>query len=320
MRQPLSTIILGVSALLASQVSAAANKLTLIPSSAWVTSRNPNPSNATFYLYVPTNLTSNPAIIVNPHWCHGSASAAFSGTQLATLADKYGYLMIFPDSPNLSDHCWDVASPQTLTHGSGGDSQGIISMVNWTIKKYNADQDRVFAMGTSSGAMMTNVLLAVYPEVFSAGMAWAGVAAGCFAPSPSLNLTASQAVDYWSDTCATGKNIKTGAEWKSTVEAMSPGFKGLRPKMWVLHGSADTILYPQNLEEEVKEWSTVLDVQLVETRKAYPKTGWETRVFGKTGGHGGVGGEVDRFRATLASGVTHDIQTDAGLVLEWFGI
>ena len=146
----------------------------------------PNPTNVTFYLYVPSKLQAKPPILVNPHWCHGDASDCFKGTQLATLADTYGYLMIFPDSPNTADKCWDVSSNATLTHNGGGDSLGIVSMVKYTLAKYNADPTRVFSMGTSSGAMMTNVLLGSYPDIFAAGSAWAGVAVSIvFLPSLS---------------------------------------------------------------------------------------------------------------------------------------
>ena len=145
-----------------------------------------NPTKVGFYIYVPSKLQSKPPILVNPHACHGSAQNAFTGTQLATLADKYGYIMIFPDSPNTADKCWDVSSNATLTHNGGGDSLGIVSMVKYTLAKYNADPTRVFSMGTSSGAMMTNVLLGSYPDIFAAGSAWAGVAVSIvFLPSLS---------------------------------------------------------------------------------------------------------------------------------------
>src|ERR1700712_1167596 len=123
-----------------STTSAAANPLIQ------VSNFGPNPSNVTFYLYLPSKLQSKPPILVNPHWCHGNAQAAFTGTQLATLADKYGYIMIFPDSPNTVDKCWDVSSNATLTHNGGGDSLGIVSMVKYTLAKYNGDPNRVFSM------------------------------------------------------------------------------------------------------------------------------------------------------------------------------
>lgn len=105
-----------------------------------------NPSNVTMYLYLPTVLQSNPPVLVNPHWCHGSAQAAFTGTQLATLADTYGYIMIFPNSPNTVDMCWDVSSNATLTHNGGGDSLGIVSMVKYVLVTYGGDPNRVFSI------------------------------------------------------------------------------------------------------------------------------------------------------------------------------
>lgn len=266
-----------------------------------ITDFGPNPSNVSFYLYVPTKLQAKPPILVNPHWCHGTAQDAFVNTQLAILADTYGYIMIFPNSPNDADHCWDVSSNATLTHNGGGDSLGIVSMVKWTLKKYNADAGRVFSMGTSSGAMMTNVLLGAYPDIFAAGSAWAGVAFGCFA---------GPVADYWNSDCANGLVIKTGAQWKKIVEAAYPGYKGFRPKMHVLGGTLDTVLYPQNLQEEIKEWTAVLGLpsKPVCTELNTPDPTWITYVYG------------DSFRATVAPNVTHNIPTNETTVLDWFDL
>jgi acetylxylan esterase len=123
------------------------------------------------YIYVPDTLAANPPILVNPHACHGSAQAAYTGSQYATLASTYGFIfiVIYPDSPNTVDKCWDVSSSETLSHNGGGDSLGIVSMVKMTLAKYNGNANCVFVTGTSSGAMMTNVLVSAYPDVFAAG-------------------------------------------------------------------------------------------------------------------------------------------------------
>lgn len=110
-----------------------------------------NPSNVGFYIYVPDQIAPRPPILVNPHWCHGDAPSAFAGSKFADLASQYGFIVIYPDSPNLADKCWDVSSRATLTHDGGGDSQGIVSMVDWTLEKYGADAERVFVTGVSSG-------------------------------------------------------------------------------------------------------------------------------------------------------------------------
>lgn len=278
-------------------VLSAAHNLTLVPNFGY------NPSNVAMYIYVPTKLAPNPPILVNPHWCEGSAQDAFAGTELATLADTYGYIMVFPNSPNTADHCWDVSSEMSLTHNGGGDSLAIVNMVKYVLKTYKADPNRIFSMGTSSGAMMTNVLLGVYPDVFAAGSAWAGVAMGCFAANSS-------AVDAWSNDCATGQIIKTGAQWKSIVKAAYPGYAGFRPKMWVLHGTNDTILYPQNLQEEIKEWTAVLaqSTTPLKTRSNWPDADWTTWDYGS------------KFKATSAAGVTHSIHTNETAVLDYFDL
>jgi acetylxylan esterase len=121
---------------------------------------------------------------------------------------------------------------------------GIVSMVKWTLAKYNGNPNQAFMAGMSSGAMMINILVGAYPDIFAAGFAFAGVTFGCFAGN---------GYDIWNSVCATGQVIKTGAEWKWIVLAAFPGHSGYRPKVQVFHGTADTTLYPQILQEEIKE-------------------------------------------------------------------
>lgn len=174
-------------------------------------------------------------------------------------------------------------------------------MVKWTLEKYGADKDRVFVTGTSSGAMMTNVLVGSYPDVFAAGSAWAGVAFGCFAGN---------GYGVWSDACATGKIVKTGSEWAEMVKSAFPGYTGFRPKLQVLHGTADTVLYPQNLKEEIKQWTSVFGVSETpsETTKDTPLKGWTRYRYGT------------KFEAYEAANVTHDIPNQADLVMDYFDL
>ena len=174
-------------------------------------------------------------------------------------------------------------------------------MVKWTLKKYNADPDRVFVSGTSSGAMMTNVLLGSYPDLFAAGSAWAGVPFGCFAGN---------GYDVWSDACATGKIIKTPQEWASLVKNAYPGYKGFRTKMQVFHGTADNILYPQNLQEEIKQWTGVFGYSQTpyQTTPNTPLQGWTRTRYGP------------KFEAYSAAGVDHNIPNQNSLVLQYFDL
>jgi len=124
--------------------------LTQIPSTSFT-----NPTNAGLYIYVPKNVSSTPALLVAIHYCTGTGDAFYRNTQYGKLAEKYGYIVIYPSSPN-SGTCWDVSSKASLSNGGKGDSGSIVGMVKWTLGSYpKIDAKRVFVVGESSGAMMT---------------------------------------------------------------------------------------------------------------------------------------------------------------------
>ena len=261
----------------------------------------PNPTNASFYLYVPDRLQPKAPLLVYPHWCHGDATSAFNSKPWRALADKLSFVTIYPSTPWTADNCWDVSSQQTLRHDAGGDSLGIASMTRWTLAHHDVDPDRVFVTGVSSGAMMTNVLLGAYPDLFAAGSAFAGVASGCFAGN---------GYDVWSDACATGKVVRDGAGWADMVTAMYPGYTGARPKVQLFHGTDDEVLNVQNYYEEIKLWSTVLGTGGEPTKVVEddPERGWTKRVYGDKG----------LLEGFLAKGVSHNIPDQVDEVIRFF--
>ncbi|KAI9155422.1 Acetylxylan esterase A [Paramyrothecium foliicola] len=259
----------------------------------------PNPTNVSFYLYVPDSFAAGAPLLVYPHWCHGTALNAFEWKPWRALADAIGFITIYPSSPWTADNCWDVSSTQTLTHDAGGDSLGIASMVRWTLEQYPLDADRVFVTGVSSGAMMTNVLAASYPDLFAAGSAFAGVPHSCYA-GPGYAV--------WSDDCARGRITRSGDEWAAIVRASYAGYDGVRPKMQLLHGTEDEILNVTNYHEEIKMWTTVLNAPREPTsvEPDTPQAKWTKYVYGRM---------VEGY---LAEGVTHDIPDQAAEVVRFF--
>lgn len=115
-----------------------------------VTNFGDNSSKTKMYIYVPSSLATNPAIIVAIHYCTGTASAYYSGSPYAKLADQKGFIVIYPESP-YSGTCWDVSSKSALSHNGGGDSNSIANMVTYTLNQYKGDASKVFVTGSSSG-------------------------------------------------------------------------------------------------------------------------------------------------------------------------
>ncbi|MFJ2443535.1 PHB depolymerase family esterase [Streptomyces sp. NPDC087658] len=270
-----------------------------------VTGFGANPSNLQMYLYVPDNVATRPAVLVAVHYCTGSGPAMYSGTEYASLADRYGFIVVYP-SVTRSSKCFDVSSPQALRRGGGSDPVGIKSMVDWVARTYDTDPDRVFATGISSGAMMTNVLLGDYPDVFAAGAAFAGVPFGCFATTNGSE---------WNSDCANGVVSRTPQEWGDLARAAHPGYTGPRPRMQVWHGTTDDVLRYPNFGEEIKQWTNVLGVGQSPARTDTPQSGWTRTRYGSTGDQAPV-------EAISLQGVGHNLVTGgmAARVLTFFGL
>ena len=193
-----------------------------------ITGFTSTPTKATMYAYIPANKAAKPAVIVAVHHCQGTGPGYFSETQgYASAADSKGFIVIYPNAPT-SGGCWDVASTASLTHNGGGDTQTIVNMVNYAVTNYGADASKVFVTGSSSGAMMVNVLAGAYPDVFKAGTLYGGVPDGCFYVAGS---TANMATPGWNNNCAGGKVSKTAQAWGDLTRSYYPTYKGQYPAL-----------------------------------------------------------------------------------------
>jgi acetylxylan esterase len=273
-----------------------------------ITSFGANPSGIGMYLYTPANVAAQPAIVVNVHACHGKGTDVCGPSgAFAQQADQYGFLVICPSAVS-SDGCWDVHSTADLTHDGGGDASGIVSMVRWVIDNKNADADRVFVAGHSSGGMMTNVMLGAYPDLFKAGAAYSGVPFGCYAQGSVDSLG-------WNSNCAQGKVTMTGKEWGDLVRAAFTSFTGTRPRIQLWHGTADDVVYFQNFKEEIKQWTNVLGVSETPTsteNNALQSTWIRTRYTNSAG--------VVEVEAIEETGQPHNLVVDAEAAIRFFGL
>ncbi|MET9394060.1 PHB depolymerase family esterase [Streptomyces sp. NPDC006624] len=313
-RRPLRSVLLALLALLLSvpaatalPAPAAAARERAVPAATLteVTGFGANPSDLRMYLYVPESVTPNPAVVVAVHWCTGSGPDMYNGTEYDTLADRYGFIVLYP-SVTRGSKCFDVSSPQALRRGGGSDPVGIKSMIDWVTRTYDADTGRVFATGISSGAMMTNVLLGVYPDVFAAGAAFSGVPFGCFATTDGSE---------WNSACSGGTLTRTPEEWGDLVRDAYPGYGGPRPRMQIWHGTQDDVLRYPNFGEQIKQWTNVQGVSGTPAASDTPRPGWNRTRYGGTGDRAPV-------EAVSLEGVGHNLyaQGMASRVLTFFGL
>src|SRR5690349_8232121 len=172
-------------------------------------------------------------------------------------------------------------------------------MVKYVEQRYAADPNRVYVTGISSGAMMTNVLIGAYPDVFRAGSAYAGVPFGCFAGA-----------NAWHTACANGQVSRSAQQWGDTVRAAYPGYSGARPRMQLWHGTNDDVLRFPNFGEEIKQWTNVHGVSQTptSTEQNQPRSGWVRTRYGSN------------VEAVQETGQPHNLQILADETIRFFGL
>jgi len=268
-----------------------------------VTGWGDNPTRLTMAVSLPVKVAERPAVVLALHTCGGTGQQYYQMANYDSYAAKEGFITIYPSTPNDSN-CWDVASKASLTHHGGGDSASLVRMVKYVIDKYNGDPTKVYVTGASSGCMMTNVLMAAYPDVFAAGSCYSGVPANCLAGSPgSSPISADQ-------TCANGQNIKSGEEWAALAKAMYPSYSGKYPRMQTIHGTADYFVHYKNFGEQLKLWSTLLDVKFTRNATDTPQRGYTKMVYG----------DGTQMVGISAAGVGHIVPPIPALDMAWFGL
>jgi poly(hydroxyalkanoate) depolymerase family esterase len=200
-------------------------------------------------------------------------------------------------------NCWDVQNTDSLTHGQGGDALGIVNMVNSTLEKYDGDASKVFAMGSSSGAMMTNVLAGSYPDVFEAGAAFSGIAFACASGQGTATPFSPN------QTCAQGMT-HTPEVWGDFVRNAYPGYAGRRTRMMIWHGNADALVRPQCAHEALKQWSNVFGLSIAKNNTGVPSAAYTQVVYG----------DGTKLQGFFGQGVGHTAPVNEVYILRFFGL
>jgi poly(hydroxyalkanoate) depolymerase family esterase len=238
-----------------------------------VTNFGSNPGGMRMHVYVPDSHPAAPAIVVAMHGCGGSGPGFYASSEFASLADRYGFIVIYPSAEQQAGfgNCFDTWSDAAKHRGGGSDPVSIVSMVTYVEQHYGGDPNRVFATGSSSGGMMTNEMLALYPDVFKAGAAFMGVPFNCFA----------NAADYppGSSKCTGGSMNRTPQQWGDAVRQAYPGYTGPRPRVQLWHGTADPLVPYSLLQEEIKQWTNVSGLSQTPTSTDTPQPGWTRRSY-----------------------------------------
>ncbi|HEV2783047.1 MAG TPA: PHB depolymerase family esterase [Actinophytocola sp.] len=210
-----------------------------------VTGFGTNPGNLRMFRYLPDGLPAGRPVVVALHGCTQTAAGYGTDAGWVRLADRWRFGLVLPEQQtvNNASRCFNWF--QTGDTGRGqGEAESIAQMVRRTLADTAADRTRVAVTGLSAGGAMTAVLLATYPDMFSAGGIVAGLPYRC----------ATTMIEAF--TCMNPGRDRTAAQWGGLVRAATT-HTGPWPAVSIWHGTADFTVVQANQRELVEQWTDV---------------------------------------------------------------
>ncbi|MBK5307424.1 MAG: PHB depolymerase family esterase [Frankiaceae bacterium] len=144
------------------------------------------PGARAYALYTPKHLPKNPPLFVYLHGCNQTADDVAVGERLGLLADKKGFVVLYPEqlvaatgsypvSDGNGSHCWNWFLPDHQARDTG-EPATIAGMTRAVMRQKGVDPKRVWLAGASAGGDMTTILGATYPDLYAAIAPLAGCA------------------------------------------------------------------------------------------------------------------------------------------------
>jgi poly(hydroxyalkanoate) depolymerase family esterase len=168
-------------------------------------------------------------LVVMLHGCKQDALAFAAGTRMNELADREGFLVLYPEQRRLANafRCWnwfDAAAQR-----AEGEAALLAGMIRAVTASYAVDPSRVYIAGISAGGGMACLLAHCYGNLFAA----CAVHSGLMYRAAESGSQAVRAMRQGSS-----------ASPQNTVRADADIVPAL-----VIHGSADETVHPVNADQ-----------------------------------------------------------------------
>jgi poly(hydroxyalkanoate) depolymerase family esterase len=194
-----------------------------------------------YLVYVPAGHTrwKRRPLIVLIHGCRQTPEELATGTRIAQLADRNGWLILLPRQTGKANawHCWNWFDK--ATSAGAGEAAIVAAQVRAVRSEYRAHPRRVFAAGMSAGGALAATLGVRHQELFAGVFVHSGIACGAAASS----LTALDVLSHGAD--APYEQVAAGAR------AQAPA--GALPLMAV-QGGRDEIVSGINAVQLVRQY------------------------------------------------------------------
>lgn len=207
-----------------------------------------NPGHLRMHLYTPRALPRGAPLVVLVHGCTASAREVGEQSGWLRLADIYRFAVLLPETSRANEPlggCFRSWEPAHQERGAG-EPLSIRQMIAYAQKHDHLSKRRVFITGMSSGGHVANIMLAAYPDLFTAGAPESSFPYKCALTLAELRP------------CAAGEVRRTPAEWGALVREAYPGYRGKRPRVQIWHGGEDRLIAVAGQAQQADQWRDVL--------------------------------------------------------------
>ena len=244
-----------------------------------VTNFGDNPGGMRMHIYVPDSRPANPAIVVAMHGCGGSGPGFYSGSEFASLADRYGFIVIYPTATQQAGfgNCFDTWSDAAKRRGGGSDPVSIMSMITYAAAAVRRRPEpglrhrQLVRRHDDQPACSPSTRTCSRP----APRSWACRSTASPTPPTTRPAAASAPAATWT---------ARPQQWGDAVRQAYPGYTGPRPRMQLWHGTNDTLVPYSLLQEAVEQWTNVFGLSQTPTSTDTPQPNWNRRRYADTSG------------------------------------
>ncbi|MDX2139245.1 MAG: PHB depolymerase family esterase [Chloroflexota bacterium] len=166
---------------------------------------------------------------------------------MRAIADQNNFMIAYPQQNAASSphRCWNWYDDRNQQRDSGEPTL-LFGIVNQVRQNYSVEPNRIYVAGISSGGAMTSILASCYRDVFAAAFVHSGMAYDA-SNSPIEAITAPLRGSE------TPPDVAGANAYACAGDANQP------IPVLILHGTADTVVVPQNAHDALEQFAQTND-------------------------------------------------------------